>query len=207
MSNPADEVMRLIAETIQSVSPAEKRAWNERVVLGIWAVGSPIQSPPEEPDLTSQTKYLPLCEKYLSGFPVCHIGLSIFYANQFLKVPNVAFNLLANGLIGPFGDRFIRKVKAQGREIFAWTVNEDKKMRWCIRKQVDGVCTDDPKRFLEVCAERTVKKEAWTWREIGQFIRMNVFLTIFAMLIKVRFGYKVDQQFLRRASVEGQKAT
>ena len=39
LDNNADDVMRLIAETIQSVSPAEKRAWKERVVLGIWAVG------------------------------------------------------------------------------------------------------------------------------------------------------------------------
>ena len=26
-------------------------------------------------------------------------------------------------------------------------------MRWSIREGLDGVCTDDPKRFLEVCEE------------------------------------------------------
>jgi hypothetical protein len=41
LDNNADDVMRLIAETIKSVSPAEKRAWKDRIVLGIWAVGSP----------------------------------------------------------------------------------------------------------------------------------------------------------------------
>lgn len=206
MDNLADDVMRLIAETIQSVRPNEKRAWNERVVLGIWAVRSLMLDVLKRSNI-QQTKYLPLCDKYLPGFPVTHIGFSVFYAYQFLKVPNVAFNLLLIGIVGPFGARFIRKAKAQDREIFAWTVNEDKKMRWCIRKQLDGVCTDDPKRFLEICEEQKMIREPWTWRELAQFIRMNIILTIFSMLFRLRFGYKVDQQLTRRASIEGQKAS
>jgi hypothetical protein len=32
--------MRLIADTIESVEPAEGTTWADRVVLGIWAVRS-----------------------------------------------------------------------------------------------------------------------------------------------------------------------
>lgn len=39
-----------------------------------------------------------------------------------------------------------------------WTVNEDDMMRWSINKELDGVITDDPKRFNEVCDEWTAGK-------------------------------------------------
>ncbi len=127
--------MRLIAETIASVPPNPLEPWNQRLVLGCWAA-----------------KFLPLCSKYLPTFPISHIGFSIPYARQFLSVPNVSFNMLQKTLLVPyFGKRFIRDAKDKGRPIFAWTVNEEDMMRWCISKGLDGVITDDPKKFLEVC--------------------------------------------------------
>ncbi|KAF2102675.1 tubulin-domain-containing protein [Rhizodiscina lignyota] len=124
LDNNADDIMRLIGEAIRSVPPAETRAWKDRVVLGIWA-----------------TKFLPLCDEYLPEFPVSHIGFSTSYAPFFLPVPNVAFNMLQVILMGPFGGSFIRKAKTLNREIFAWTVNDEKKMRWCIRKELDEIIT------------------------------------------------------------------
>ena len=52
-----------------------------------------------------------------------------------------------------FGARFIRDARAKGRPMYVWTVNEQAMMRWCIKHEFDGVITDDPKRFLEVCDE------------------------------------------------------
>ena len=66
LDNNADDVMRLIASTIESVTSSSPKAWKGRVVLGIWA-----------------TKYLPLCEQYLPGYPISHIGFSTTYAAQF----------------------------------------------------------------------------------------------------------------------------
>jgi len=129
--------MRLIAETISSIPPSPHKPWNQRIVLGCWAA-----------------KFLPLCSKYLPTFPISHIGFSITYARQFLSVPNVSFNMLQKTLLVPFfGKRFIRDAKDQGRPIFAWTVNEEDMMRWCISKGLDGVITDDPKKFLDVCED------------------------------------------------------
>ena len=76
LDNNADNVMRLIAETIKLVPANPARSWKNRIVLGVWAV-----------------KFIPLCQRYLPGFPISHIGFSTCYARQFLKVPNCSFNM------------------------------------------------------------------------------------------------------------------
>ncbi|KAF2503255.1 tubulin-domain-containing protein [Lophium mytilinum] len=102
LDNDADDVMRLIGETIRSVSPSDKRPWNSRILLGCWAA-----------------KYIPLCADYLPGFPVTHIGFSILYAKHFFNVPNVSFNILQQVLMTPWGSAFIKKIKSHKRPIFA----------------------------------------------------------------------------------------
>lgn len=77
-------------------------------------------------------------------------------------------------MIGPSGKRFTREAQNADRQLFAWTVNEGRWMEWCIRENleskavaeikpeqdggtpshcalVDGVITDDPKLYLQVC--------------------------------------------------------
>src|SRR6266498_3231041 len=98
-----------------------------------------------------QAKYLPLCTEYLPNFPITHIGFSTCYARRFLKVPNVSFNMLQKVMMGPIGAKFLADVKAADRQIFLWTVNEENMMRWSVRREVDGVITDDPEKFKEVC--------------------------------------------------------
>ena len=39
LDNDADDVIRLIAETLAEVK--SEKAWEERILLGCWAVGSP----------------------------------------------------------------------------------------------------------------------------------------------------------------------
>jgi glycerophosphoryl diester phosphodiesterase len=135
LDNDSEKVMALIARTIKSVQ-AGARPWQDRIVLGIWAA-----------------KFLPLCTKHMPGFPISHIGFSTYYARQFLEVPGVSFNMLQKVLFGPIGARFIRDVKKANRPLFVWTVNEANLMKWSIQKEVDGVITDDPKLFNQVCRE------------------------------------------------------
>jgi phosphatidylglycerol phospholipase C len=76
--------------------------------------------------------------------------------------------MVQRALVGPVGAHFLRRVRRDDRQLFAWTVNEVRWMEWCIRKNmsaatttgqshvqgprlIDGVITDDPKLFLEVC--------------------------------------------------------
>ena len=94
-----------------------------------------------------------MCQAVLPGFPVAYIGFSLPYARRFLRedYSNVNFNLLQQMLVGPCGAYFMKAIRRAKRNLYVWTVNEEQWMEWSIRKQVDGVITDDPKLFLEVC--------------------------------------------------------
>jgi phosphatidylglycerol phospholipase C len=93
-----------------------------------------------------------ICQRRLEGYPITYIGFSVLWARSFLQVPNINFNILQKVLVGPLGRRFIRDARKAGRSLLVWTVNEEEWMEWSIRKAVDGVITDDPKKFLDVCA-------------------------------------------------------
>lgn len=161
--------MRLIAATIKTVTPHPKRPWNQRIVLGCWAA-----------------KYLPLCAEYLPSFSVTNIAFSTAYARQFLHTPNVSFNMILQSLLVPyFGSRFLKEVRRKGRPVYTWTVNDEDRMRLTIRKGLDGVCTDNPKRFLEVCDEweqghRTISIGRQEWSSTAWFqLLICVFGAIF----------------------------
>ena len=176
LDNNADDVMRLIAMTLNSVRPG-KRKWQDRVVLGCWAA-----------------KFIPLCAKYLPDYPITHIGFSTAYARQFLRVPNTSFNMLQQTLMGPVGSRFMHDVKAAQRELFVWTVNEENMMKWCIQKNVDGVITDNPRKYLELCedwdddepeARQTMVQ--WTYT-----LAMWVLISLFRWVFRVKFPEEVE---------------
>lgn len=173
--------MRLIADTIRSVPPSLLRPWQSRVVLGIWAA-----------------KYLPLCSQYLPGYSVSHIGFSTLIASYFLTVPNVSFNLNQNILMTPWGKLFIRKAQCDQRPVYAWTVNEESKMRWDIRQGLDGVITDDPKLFLEVRrAWHEGKKDGVSVRTWLDVLRMNVFALIYTVLFRCMFAFRPEKSLLQ----------
>lgn len=182
LDNDADDVMRLIGETIRRVPPSPNRPWHERIVLGCWAA-----------------KYLPLCDDYLPGFPITHIGFSISYARHFLKFPNVSFNLLQAVLMTPWGCAFIKKAKARQRPIFAWTVNDEKRMQWGIKKELDGVITDDPKLFLEVRdgwhEGMKVRFGIMVWLDV---LRINLFALVFGFLFRRKFKFDNEKTYVRK---------
>ncbi|KAK0616097.1 PLC-like phosphodiesterase [Bombardia bombarda] len=131
VDDDADELLGNVAKTL-FVAPTS-RPWDQRVVMGAWS-----------------QHYVDLCKKYLPTFPVAHIGVSLPYASRFLSQPAVDFNMLQPMLVGPAGACFMRAVKKAQRNLFVWTVNDEYWMEWSIRKQVDGVITDDPQLFLDV---------------------------------------------------------
>ena len=54
----------------------------------------------------------------------------------------------------------MREMRGARVPLYAWTVNGDDWMRWAVRLRLDGVITDDPAHFLEVCAEVAQEDEA-----------------------------------------------
>jgi phosphatidylglycerol phospholipase C len=143
--------------------------------------------------------YLPLCTKYLPGFPITHIGVSIQYAREFLKVPNVSFNMLQKTLVGPWGDQFIADCKTLDRALFLWTVNDEQWMKWSIRKEVDGVITDDPKLFLEICQDYDEKAplDMVSLREYGSLAWINLLVAVFSPLFRFRYGFYISPEKFR----------
>lgn len=191
MDNDAESVMRLIASTIKShTSSTDGSSWTKRIVLGIWAA-----------------KYLPLCLKYLPGFPVVHIGFSTIYARHFFKIDNVGFNILFPMLVAPGGRKFIRDAKDKyHRQVVAWTVNEEDKMKWCIRKGLDGVITDDPKLFNEVklLSQDSLEPGLMPLSLKGMFDVVRLYMTVFvlAFVFRKRFLPVASRELIQEGTVK-----
>jgi len=66
-------------------------------------------------------------------------------------------------------------------------------MDWCIRRGVDGVITDDPAKFIAFRDEWGDGKGArglkWRVGAVVGFVRMNVFMVLFAWLFWARHGF------------------
>ncbi|KAL8967550.1 MAG: hypothetical protein Q9183_002866 [Haloplaca sp. 2 TL-2023] len=173
IDNDADDIMRLMAAAVGGVSPHPKSPWTSRIVLGCWAA-----------------KFFPLAAHYFPTFAISNISFSPSYSRQFLSLPNVSFNMLQQSLFGPTGARFIRDVQAAGRPIYHWTVTQDSFMRWSIKHGADGVITDNPKRFLEVCDEwEHGKKDVHFDRKQWFFvIWLNSMIMVFRCIFFWRYG-------------------
>lgn len=177
LDNDSEEVMRLIAKTLAEVDPGPN-PWRNRVVLGIWAA-----------------KFLPLCVQYLPNFPVAYIGFSTCYARQFFKVPNVGFNMFQKTLLGPIGAKFISNTKKSNRPVYFWTVNEVSMMKWSVQQGVDGVITDDPKTFNEVCDNWDDSAPA-VRPSLGQWLYtfwLYIILALFSIPLRHRMTGSVDK--------------
>ncbi|KAI0143942.1 PLC-like phosphodiesterase [Hypoxylon sp. NC0597] len=150
------ELVRRTAETISSVPGI--RPWKERILPCCWSA-----------------QYVKLSKKYLPGFPLAHVGFSGIYARALAAcVPDLSVSMRNYMLAMPItGSCFIRDMKRSGHPIHVWTVNDEDWMEWSIRKELDGVITDDPKLFLEVCSRATEKEaKGQPRRSISRFLRI-----------------------------------
>ncbi|KAI5820315.1 putative glycerophosphoryl diester phosphodiesterase [Pyronema omphalodes] len=169
VDNDAETLMRKIGEVVNEVREGSE-SWKGRIVLGCWL-----------------EKYVPLAEKYLPGFPIVHIGFSLPLAKKFLKYPGCGFNLFWPLMQTKSGKAFLEEARNLGREVYVWTVNEEEPMKWAIKNEfIDGVCTDDPVKFLKLCNEFSK-----TWNEVNltSFLRLMWF-QILASCFAVYFQWK-----------------
>ena len=125
----------------------------------------------------------------------------MLYSRQFLRVPNISFNMLQAALVAPWSRSFIKEAHAHQRQVYSWTVNDLKNMDWCIRKGLDGVITDDPEKFLNVCDN--FKEDVvppWPSKVLAFYVWVNFIATVFSLIFFKRHGfremnarYKVDK--------------
>lgn len=106
-----------------------------------------------------QAEQLRLCHELLPKFSITYITVSLILAREYMKIPNVAINMRQESLFGLGGRAFRERCQAEGRPLYAWTVNKKSWMEWCIGAKVDCVITDDPKLYLEVCERRRSDEE------------------------------------------------
>lgn len=132
VDDAAEDMVPLLAAAIRAAPPPGN--WTSRIVLGCWTA-----------------RHVRLCHELLPEFAIAWIGITLTLAREYMKVPNVALNMRQEPMFGFGGNRFIRDVQADGRPLYAWTVNSVGWMRWAIGKRLDAVITDDPRLFLEVC--------------------------------------------------------
>jgi phosphatidylglycerol phospholipase C len=78
-------------------------------------------------------------------------------------------------------------------------VNEENLMRWCLRRCVDGVVTDDPDRFQRICEEWNDDDEdvngsdEITWRQRLQVLIAVVLVFVFARLFRLKYRAGVER--------------
>lgn len=104
--------------------------------------------------------------------------------------------------MGPFGAKFLRDARRLRRLVYVWTVNEEAMMKWSIKKEVDGVITDDPKKFLDVCDRwnQGDRKIRFSWYEIFDIIRINLYVAVFSIIFWWKFGEQIDRRWTRRTA-------
>lgn len=106
--------------------------------------------------------------------------------------------MLQRIMVGPFGNAFLRDVKKAKRSIFLWTVNDEEWMKWSILKEVDGVITDDPKKYLEICESYQGEKVHVPMKLWGGLIWVNVLVSMFSVLFRYRYGFSIDVGKIRK---------
>lgn len=161
VSADPEHILKLVGETFQSFpTPASAKPWNERIVIEVLPAS-----------------YIKLVTTHLPGFPIAHCSFSRSYMRGLFPVPNLAFAVGFSLLVLPGGSRLLSEAqKKHERPLWVWTVNEEETMRWCVRRGVDGVLCDDPRKFMEVCRGMDLQvKEPWFplgWRVYWEAVKM-----------------------------------
>ena len=117
------------------------------------------------------------------------------YSRQFLTVPDTGFNMLQASLVSPCGRKFIREVQAHHRQIYSWTVIDEKSMDWCIRQGMDGIVVNDVPKFLEMCETyKEEKKYSWPLKMLLGFAYFNFWVYLFSAVFHRRYGTCIDRR-------------
>ncbi|KAL6866126.1 hypothetical protein ACO1O0_002228 [Amphichorda felina] len=189
-----DALLGAVARTVKDAPPS-KTPWDQRIILGLW-----------------NATFIAAARRLLPSHPMVLICFHLPYAGHFFEVANLGFNILRESLVGPCGSRFLRRARDADRPVMAWTVNDERWMEWCIRKNaaakrgpeatttiatttklIDGVITDDPRLFLEVCkrwedeqdgvaVSRPARREG-----VGGRVRSLVRLLAFPVVVRFLF--------------------
>ena len=82
----------------------------------------------------------------------------------------------------------------------AWTVNAEERMEWCIRRELDGVITDDPAVFLDVCRRHNVdeKERVMRLKDYLDVYRLWIWITVALLFFRKRFQPVASQALIEK---------
>lgn len=86
----------------------------------------------------------------------------------------------------------MQEAKAADRAVFLWTVNDVVWMKWCIGKGVQGVITDDPETYLEVCRnfqDGKVRLPSKAWISV---ILVSMLARLAGLVLRTWFGFEIN---------------
>lgn len=173
IDDDAEELVPRVAEVFSSVPQGN---WARRVVLGCWTA-----------------RFMRLCREVLPGYAVANIGYVGPIAKEYLEVGNAAMNMRQESLFGFGGPAFRSRCEEEGRPVYAWTINDEWWMGWCIDNKIDCVVTDDPRRYLEICAERKKELEAGEKKAPGVVVKVRNLL----LCVLYFFGFLILPRALK----------
>jgi phosphatidylglycerol phospholipase C len=108
--------------------------------------------------------------------------------------------MLRKAMVGSKGTRFLRDCRKANRAVFVWTVNDENWMLWSIKQGFDGVITDDPKKYLEVCKDYDEDAPLRLRpKDYVSAVWFNFVILIFDFIFRFRYGYMEG----RRVEVQG----
>jgi len=104
-------------------------------------------------------------------------------------------------LLAPSGRRFLRTAHDADRAVYAWTVNDIVGFEWCISHGLDGIISDDPKKYLDYLQTRETDPQRGTfaWKDLKSYIITAIFAFFFEILFWWGWGFKgVQNKLLAR---------
>ncbi|WBW70663.1 phosphatidylglycerol phospholipase C Pgc1 [Schizosaccharomyces osmophilus] len=139
--------------------------WEDKVIFCIWS-----------------RRFLPACDKYAPTIRICHLGFNFSYAQQyFVMHPRViGVSIAVATLLLPSSQDFIDMVHALNKKVFTWSVNTTAAFYLSLKRDCDGVITDDPVIGKALCNGPILTRN-WYWFDYKEwillligFIRVNI---------------------------------
>jgi phosphatidylglycerol phospholipase C len=104
-----------------------------RLVLGLW-----------------HPKYLGPAVELLPYIRIAHIGMSPAMARKYFWKHCTSFSMNFSCLVGSDGEQFRKECKAEGKDIYVWTVNKRAEMIEATKWGAKAILTDRTAEFLKL---------------------------------------------------------
>lgn len=93
--------------------------------------------------------------------------------------------------MGPLGRGFFEDAHKAGKRVFVWTPNDNTAIRWCIRKRVDGLVTDDPELCRQLVGTKDPGSDVITFSQKTEILGISLLVALFGWIFRLKFLPKV----------------